>query len=143
MFSEIIATLLNDGTSPTNGAKILSKESVDKMFTNSIPQFPQFGRQGIVPAKAHLTNPGPDLYPQEGNPGQGWGLTFMITEEPGATGRGRNTGWWAGLVNLFWWCDREKGVGGMIAGQVLPFGDMNVMGAWFGAEKAVYDGLEK
>lgn len=66
----------------------------------------------------------------------------MITQEPGATGRGANTGWWAGITNLFWWCDREQGVGGMIAGQVLPFGDMNVMGAWAEAEKAVYDGLK-
>lgn len=29
----------------------------------------------------------------------------------------------------------------MIASQVMPFGDPNVMGAWFGAEKAVYDNL--
>ena len=46
-----------------------------------------------------------------------------------------------GIANLFWWCDREKGVAGMIASQVLPFGDMNVMGQWFMCEKAVYDGL--
>ncbi len=29
--------------------------------------------------------------------------------------------WWAGLPNLFWWADREKGVGGMVASQILPF----------------------
>lgn len=29
---------------------------------------------------------------------QGWGLSFMITQEPGATGRGRNTAWWAGEI---------------------------------------------
>jgi hypothetical protein len=43
----------------------------------------------------------------------------MITQEPGPTGRGRNTGWWAGIANLFWWCDREKGVAGMIASQCM------------------------
>jgi hypothetical protein len=47
---------------------------------------------------------------------------MFLTIEPGATGRGRNTGWWAGISNQFWWCDREKGVAGMIAGQILPFG---------------------
>jgi len=26
------------------------------------------------------------------------------------------------LANLFWWCDREKGVAGMVASQILPFG---------------------
>lgn len=40
------------------------------------------------------------------------------------------------------WCDREKGVAGMIAAQILPFGDPTVMGAWGACEKAVYDGLK-
>lgn len=40
------------------------------------------------------------------------GVTFMLTIHPGATGRGANAGWWA---------DREKGVGGMVASQILPF----------------------
>jgi len=64
-----------------------------------------------------------------------------MTIEPGQTGRGRNTGWWAGIANLFYWVDRERGVAGMIASQVLPFGDMNVMGAWGEAEGAVYAGI--
>lgn len=83
------------------------------------------------------------MYPQEGDPPQGWGLSMFLTLSPGATGRGANTGWWAGLANLFWWVDREKGVAGLIASQVLPFGDGKVFGAWAGVEKAVYDGLEK
>lgn len=103
----------------------------------------------------------------------------MITQEPGATGRGANTAWWAGIANLFWyvisiytyptlgtlrgviylsyqcpltnffcsfffssrWADREKGVAGMIASQVMPFGDMNVMGQWGACEAAVYQAL--
>ena len=43
----------------------------------------------------------------------------MLTQESGPTGRGRNTAWWAGIANLFWWCDREKGVAGMIASQIV------------------------
>lgn len=78
-----------------------------------------------------------------GNPPQGWGLSFHITQEPGPTGRGANTGWWAGIANLFWWCDREKGVAGMIASQVMPFGDATVMGQWGACEAAVYQALAK
>lgn len=102
------------------------------MFENQIPEFPDFGRQGIPAGKPEHTNPLPEMYPQEGNPAQGWGLSFMITHEAGATGRGRNTGmyrfsclsmrkltllsgWWAGIANLFWWCDRERGVAGMVS----------------------------
>ena len=38
-------------------------------------------------------------------------------------------------------CDREKGVAGMIASQVMPFGDGHVMGQWGACEAAVYSAL--
>jgi hypothetical protein len=94
---------------------------VDEMFSNQIPSMPDFGREPIQAATPELTNEIPQLYPQPPEQPQGWGLTFMLTIHEGATGRGRNTGWWAGLPNLFWWADREKGVGGMIASQIVPF----------------------
>lgn len=119
--TDVLATLLNDGTCPTTGKQILKPETVQEMFKNQIPQFPDFGRNSIPAAKPYLTNPIPDLYPQPPEQAQGWGLTFMLTIHPGATGRGNNTGWWAGLPNLFWWCDREEGIAGMICTQILPF----------------------
>lgn len=91
------------------------------MFTNQIPQFPDFGRTPIPAVKPELTNPIAELYPQPPEQPQGWGLTFMLTIHPGATGRGKSTGWWAGLPNLFWWCDREGGVAGIVASQIVPF----------------------
>lgn len=120
-YVKIIATLLNDGKSPTTGAQILKPETVQLMFENQIPQLPNFGREKIQAAIPELTNEIGELYPQPHDQPQGWGLTFMLTISEGATGRGRNTGWWAGLPNLFWWADREKGVGGMVASQILPF----------------------
>ncbi|CAK3884454.1 Hypothetical predicted protein [Lecanosticta acicola] len=140
-YVQVLVALLNDGKSPSTGAQILKPETVEAMFENQIPHFPNFARQGIPAAKPEQTNPAPELYPQDGNPPQGWGLSFMITQEPGATGRGRNTAWWAGIANLFWWCDREKGVAGMIASQVMPFGDMSVMGQWGACEAAVYQAI--
>lgn len=118
----------------------MSKSTVDEMFTNQIPQLPQFGRNGIADAKPDLTNPLADLYPEDGSPPQGWGLTFMLNGGP--TGRSKATGWWAGLANLFWWADRENGVGGIICSQILPFGDAKVLGLWFGIEGAVYGDLK-
>jgi CubicO group peptidase (beta-lactamase class C family) len=120
-YVKIIATLLNDGTSPTTGKQILKPETVAQMFENQIPELPNFGREKIQAAIPELTNEISELYPQPHDQPQGWGLTFMLTISEGATGRGRNTGWWAGLPNLFWWADREKGVGGMVASQILPF----------------------
>jgi hypothetical protein len=92
------------------------------MFTNQIPEFPDYGRQEIPAAKPLFTNALPALYPQEGP--QGWGLTFFSHLSDGPTGRAKGTGWWAGIANLFWWADREKGLGGMITSQILPFGGM-------------------
>ena len=127
---------LNDGKSPTTGAQILQKATVGEIFQNQIAQFPNFGKQGIPAAKPDLTNAIPDLYPGSI---QGWGLTFMISDRP--TGRSKGTVHWAGLPNLFWWCDREKGVAGIIASQVLPFADAQVLGLWVNFESGVYSGL--
>lgn len=99
-YCQVLSALLNDGTSPKTSKQILKPETVKEMFENQIPQHPHFSRVGIPAGKSEQTNPIPELYPQEGNPPQGWGLSFMLTIEPGATGRGRNTAWWAGIANL-------------------------------------------
>ena len=39
-YVQIIATLLNDGQSPTTGERILKKETVDQMFTNQVRRPP-------------------------------------------------------------------------------------------------------
>lgn len=107
------------------------------MFTNQIPDKPNFARRPTPAAKPDLTNPFPVLYPGDGP--QGWGLSFMTCGGP--TGRSEGTAWWAGIANLFWWCDREKGVAGMICSQILPFADLRVMGLWMDLESEVYKAL--
>ncbi|KAF2641704.1 beta-lactamase/transpeptidase-like protein [Massarina eburnea CBS 473.64] len=141
-YAKVLAMLLNDGKSPETGARVLKESTVKLMWENQIPEHPNFARGGPPPANTTLANPAPELYPQEGNPPQGWGLSFFMTIAPGMTGRGANTAWWAGIANVFWWVDREKGVAGIIASQVLPFGDVKIVPAWVMAEKALYDGLK-
>ncbi|EXJ79961.1 beta-lactamase [Capronia epimyces CBS 606.96] len=120
-YAQIISVLLNDGVHPGTGARILKKETVDQMFTNQIPEFPNFGRQGIDDPKPLLTNPLSDLYPDPHDVPQGWGLTFFLHLRDSAV-HSEGTGWWAGLPNLFWWADRKRGLGGIIGSQILPFG---------------------
>ena len=43
----------------------------------------------------------------------------------------------------FWWCDREQGLGGIIASQIVPFGDGTVMGLWGNVEAGLYQALDK
>lgn len=145
-YCQVIATLLNDGKHPKTGAQILKKETVEEMFTNQIPDMPDYGRQGIDPPRLDLSNALPALYPEaddaNGKPGaQGWGLTFFLHLQDSAV-HSKGTGWWAGLPNLFWWADRTKGVGGIIASQILPFGDAKVMGLWGGVQGGIYSNLE-
>lgn len=140
-YGQIISMLLNNGTYAPNGAQILKKETVDTMFTNQIPEHPNFGRNQINPPKPQYSNTLPELYPEPHDIPQGWGLTFFLHLKPSAV-HSEGTGWWAGLPNLFWWADRQKGIGGMIASQIIPFGDPNVMGLWGGVEAGIYQNLE-
>ncbi|CAM1509894.1 Fc.00g002290.m01.CDS01 [Cosmosporella sp. VM-42] len=139
-YCKVLAVLLNDGTCPRTGVQLLRKETVDEMFRNQIAKFPNSSRQFIPAAKPDLTNPIEQLYPVEGNPPQGWGLTFMLSNG-GATGRSKSTGHWAGLANLWWWCDRENGVAGMVATQILPFADAKVLNLWVEVEAEIYRAL--
>ncbi|KAI5922091.1 beta-lactamase family protein [Camillea tinctor] len=141
-YCNVLAVLLNDGTCPRTGMQLLGKPSVDEMFKNQIPNFPDFGRQSIPDAKPDLTNPIPELYPVPGNPPQGWGLTFMLSNG-GGTGRSKSTAWWAGLANCWWWCDRENEVAGMVCTQILPFADPQVLSLWAKVETEVYKALEQ
>jgi len=119
--------------------KFCERKTVDEMFRNQIPQFPDFGRQGIPASKPDLTNAIPELYPAPPTGVQGWVLSSMLTGGP--TGRSAGTGHWAGLANLWRWCDRGKGVAGFICTQVLPFADTQVLGLWVGVEQEVYKTL--
>lgn len=136
-YARVLTVLLNNGTCPKTGTKLLDKATVDEMFRNQIPQLPNFGRQHIPAAKPDLTHELPDLYPVAGKPPQGWGLTFMLSNG-GATGRSTGTGHWAGLPNCWWWCDRERGVAGIVGSQILPFADAKVLGLWVDVESQVY-----
>ncbi|KAI1492587.1 beta-lactamase/transpeptidase-like protein [Biscogniauxia mediterranea] len=139
-YCKVLAALLNDGTCPRTGVRLVGKGTVDEMFKNQIPNYPNFSRQNMSDAKPDLTNPIPELYPVPGNPPQGWGLTFMLSNG-GATGRSRSTGWWAGLANCWWWCDRDNEVAGMVCTQIVPFADSRVLSLWAAVEAEVYKSL--
>ena len=141
ILAEILATLLNDGRSPQTGQQILSPGTVEEMFSNQIHQHPDFARRPLPAIKPDLVSPCEELYPLCPSPTpQGWGLTFMIS--PGVTGRSDTTAHWSGLSNIFWWCDRERGVAGVVASQVLPFVDPETGLLWASVEAAVYEGLQ-
>ncbi|KAL4971589.1 beta-lactamase/transpeptidase-like protein [Aspergillus desertorum] len=140
-YCKILSVLLNNGACPKTGTRLLLPSTVETMFSNQIPHMPNYSRQPIPASKPELTNPIAELYPVPENPPQGWGLTFMLSNG-GATGRSTTTAHWAGLSNLWWWADREKGVAGFVCSQILPFADLNVVRLWGDVEAEVYKALD-
>ncbi|KAF2755289.1 beta-lactamase/transpeptidase-like protein [Pseudovirgaria hyperparasitica] len=141
-FAQILTVLINDGVHAPSGTRLLSPASIHEIWTNQIPDKPDFARGLAASAKEHVTLSNAEMFPQPGRPAQGWGLCGMITEEGVFTGRSAGSVFWVGVANLFWVADREKGVAHFIAGQVAPFGVPAVAHAWLGVEKALYDGLK-
>ncbi|KAB5550760.1 beta-lactamase/transpeptidase-like protein [Coniochaeta sp. 2T2.1] len=141
-FSKVLTALLTGGTSPETGSSILSPASVSQMFTNQLPQWPNFARRHLPAAKPELVYPAEGLYPvcPPSFP-QGFGLGCLIS--PGITGRSEGAVHWTGLSNVFWWVDQENGIGGVVASQVLPFVDPQAATLWLQIEARAYEGLQK
>lgn len=130
--------LLNDGVSTDTGKRILSTETVVEMFRNQLADSPNFAREHIPAVVEELVHPADGFYSlAPPSAPQGWGLSFMIS--PSVTGRSDSTAHWAGISNLFWWCDREKGVAGVVASQILPFPDPKAGELWAHVETVVYE----
>ncbi|GAA3165196.1 hypothetical protein GCM10020255_050340 [Rhodococcus baikonurensis] len=62
----------------------------------------------------------------------------MTNEEVAPTGRPAGSLAWAGLANLYYWIDRQTGVGGFWATQILPFADAGSINGYLEFETAVY-----
>ena len=69
---------------------------------------------------------------------KGWAYSFMTNEEVAPTGRPAGSLAWAGLANLYYWIDRQTGVGGFWATQILPFADPGSINGYLEFETAVY-----
>lgn len=135
------------------------------MFKDQLPGLPRYINKPFLSAKPHLAKHAP-VRPlpahEDESKTEGWGLTFALNHEPKESGRKPGSASWEGIANLFWWADRESGVGGMIGSQILPYGgespfarfegrrdtndgwvDVAVLDVNDAAEKLVYTGLKR
>lgn len=131
-YMKFIRMWLNDGAA-ADGTPVLRPETVADAARNHLPgDMKIVGLPGVIP---QLTNDA-EFFP--GMP-KTWGLTFMINDEEAPTGRPAGALAWAGLANLYYWIDRNNGLGGFWATQILPFADPPSVGGYLDFEKAVYD----
>ncbi|KAJ6145439.1 hypothetical protein N7470_009334 [Penicillium chermesinum] len=119
-YCKVIAVLLGVANVPGRASQLLSKVDTRR--------------------EARSDEPNPGIVSDPWNEPQGWGLSFMLSNG-GATGRSVETVFWAGLANLWWWCDRQKGIGGIVCTQILPFADAQVLGLWGTVEAELYKAL--
>lgn len=128
-YMKFIRMLLNDGQGPQG--RVLKAETVARMAKNGLDGLRSGGWTSSIPA---LSNDG------EFFPGlkKSWAYTFQVNEEPTPSGRPPGQLMWAGLANLFYWIDRQNGIGGMWASQILPFQDIASYPGFVDFESAVY-----
>lgn len=132
-YMKFIRMWLNDGTG-ANG-RVLKPETVAMAVQNGLkPPQKVAMLPGVIPALSNDAEFFPGLK-------KGWSHTFMTNEEVAPTGRPAGAIGWAGLANLFYWIDRQNGLGGFWATQILPFGDAASFGGYMAFETAVYDSV--
>ena len=131
-YLKFVQMLLNDGTG--NGNRVFKKSTVDLMTKNAM------GKTRVTMLKPAGVGSSNDAEFFPGVP-KAWGLSFMTNEEKAPTGRSAGSVAWAGLANSFYWIDRKKGVGGVLATQILPFADVKALPVFYDFVSAVYKSL--
>jgi CubicO group peptidase (beta-lactamase class C family) len=128
-YLRFVRALLSGGELDT--ARILNAESVELMGRNQIGEF----RAGeMTTANPTITND-VHLFPGATNK---FGFGFLINARPVPGGRDAGSLMWGGLFNTYFWIDRQKGVGGVVLTQLLPFADTEVLQLVDDYERAVY-----
>ena len=128
-YMKFIRMWLNDGAGP--GGQVLRPETVAMAVTNKLEPHQQVGMlPGVIPSLSNDAEFFPGLK-------KGWSYSFMTVEQDAPTGRPAGAIGWAGLANLFYWIDRQNGIGGYWATQILPFGDAVSFSGYLDFETAV------
>ncbi|MEP7090348.1 MAG: serine hydrolase domain-containing protein [Nocardioidaceae bacterium] len=131
-YAKFIRMWLNDGEGPDG--RVLRKETVEMAAANHLGDLKVKMLPGVIPSLSHDA----EFFP--GMP-KSWALTFMLNDEDAPTGRPAGSLAWAGLTNLYYWIDRQTGVGGFWATQILPFVDPASVTGYLDLETKVYDSL--
>jgi CubicO group peptidase (beta-lactamase class C family) len=132
-YAKFIQLFLNNGRAP-NGMRLLSEATVALMGENHIGAVFVEQQPGALPA---LSEPFP-----LGAGRDKFGLGFQITgphDDPFARSAGSMS--WAGIFNTEFWIDPQRGIGGVLLMQYLPFYDGAAISTLQGFERRVYEGL--
>ena len=124
-YGRFMRMLLNGGV--LDGVRVLKAETVALMGQNQIGAISVPALKSALPRSADFT------FIADGR--DKWGLGFLITVDqvPGKRSPGSLS--WGGINNTYFWIDPNRGIGGVIMMQYLPFADAKAL--------AVYDAFER
>jgi methyl acetate hydrolase len=131
-YCRFIRMWLNDGAGESG--RVLKPETVRLAVENGLGTKKIKMLPGVIPS---LSNDA-EFFP--GMP-KSWCYTFMMNDQVAPTGRPAGALGWAGLANLFYWIDRQNGVGGFWATQILPFADPVSFTGYMDFETATYGSM--
>jgi methyl acetate hydrolase len=131
-YAKFLRMWLNDGAGP--GGRVLREATVAMAERNGLGELKVKALPGVIPTLSNEAEFFPGL-------SKSWALTFMVNDEEAPTGRPAGSLAWAGLANLFYWIDRQNGVAGFWATQILPFADPVSVPGYYDLETAVYQSL--
>jgi methyl acetate hydrolase len=131
-YMRFIRCWLNDG-SGENG-RVLKAETVHMAVKNGLGEMKIKMLPGVIPSLSNDAEFFPGI-------SKSWALTFMVNDSIAPTGRPAGAIGWAGLANLFYWIDRQNGIGGFWATQILPFGDPVSFTGYLDFETAAYNSV--
>jgi methyl acetate hydrolase len=142
-YTQLMLALLNGGTHPETGKQILKPDTVkDYVFKDFIPRVGAspdgIGRctKGIPPGSSNAGDVG---YSFRDSPSpRGWSCGLMMNLEQVPGGRSAGSGSWAGLGNLYYWIDPQRGIAGIIGTSVLPFLDQESLELFEKVERFAY-----
>jgi methyl acetate hydrolase len=129
-YMKFIRMWLNDGAGPHG--RVLKKDTVEAAVRNGLQSHQKVVMlPGIIKGLSNDAEFFPGL-------SKSWSYTFMVNDEQAPTGRPAGALGWAGLANSFFWIDRQNGLGGYWATQILPFADPTSFGGYMDLETAAY-----
>ncbi|MGB3500375.1 MAG: serine hydrolase domain-containing protein [Mesorhizobium sp.] len=132
-YMKYIRMWLNDGAG-RNG-RVLKADTVEWAVRGALsPPQKVTALPGVIPSLSNDAEFFPGMK-------KDWCYTFMVNDEVAPTGRPAGAIAWAGLANCYYWIDRQDGVGGYWATQILPFADAVSFTGYLEFETAVYQSV--
>jgi hypothetical protein len=126
------AVLKNDGT-------LLKRETVEDMFR---PQLSGQSRAALLKVMSSTEENAINGGLPEGT-NCDWGLGGLLVMQDLEGWRSKGTMSWGGMPNLTWWIDREAGICGLYASQILPPEDPKSVEMSVLFEKTMYERYQR